>query len=182
MFEDSLGTLKGYEAKILVDPNVLSCFCKARSVPYSMRVLVDEKLDQLVHRRKSSSQLQYADWAAPIVTVLKSDKKSIRICGDFQPTVNQALRLDKYRIPKIEQLCTKLAGGKLFTKLDMRQAYQQLLLEFHESHPRETRMKTLMHMYVWWAGIGQDIEAKYQVTTLGPGEFCWHYFGQKNRA
>ena len=37
--------------------------------------------------------------------------------------------LDRYPIPRIEDLLTKLAGGKRFTKLDMSQAYQQLLLD-----------------------------------------------------
>lgn len=46
-----------------------------------------------------------------------------KICG--RPT----LFLYRYPIPKIKDLLTQLAGGKSFTKLDMSQAYQQLLLE-----------------------------------------------------
>ena len=38
-------------------------------------------------------------------------------------------KLDKYSIPKIDDLFAQLAGGKRFTKLDMFQAYQQLVLE-----------------------------------------------------
>lgn len=56
-------------------------------------------------------------------------KKSVRICGDFSQTVNKASRLDKYPIPKIEDLFAELAGRKKFTKLDMSQAYQQLELD-----------------------------------------------------
>jgi len=63
-----------------------------------------------------------------VVPVLKSDKKSLRLCGDFKQTVNRASKLDKYPIPKIEDLFARLAGGKAFTKLDMSQAYQQLVL------------------------------------------------------
>ena len=37
--------------------------------------------------------------------------------------------MDKYPIPKIEDLFTLLARGKAFTTLDMSQAYQQLLLD-----------------------------------------------------
>ena len=62
------------------------------------------------------------------MAVLKADGKSVRVCGDFKVTINQASRLDRYPIPKIEDLLARLAGGKLFTKLDMSQAYQQLLL------------------------------------------------------
>ena len=89
---------------------------------------VDEELQRL-QKDGIIEPVQFADWAAPIVSVLKSDGKSVRICGDFKLTVNQASKLDRYPIPKIEDLLAKLAGGKLFTKLDMSQAYQQLLLD-----------------------------------------------------
>ena len=39
-----LGTLRGYEASIYVDPTVAPKFCKARSVPYAFH----PELDQLV--------------------------------------------------------------------------------------------------------------------------------------
>ena len=38
--------------------------------------------------------VQFADWAAPIVPVVKQDKVSVRICGDFKLTINQASRLN----------------------------------------------------------------------------------------
>ena len=44
-------------------------------------------------------------------------------------TVNAASKVDRYPIPKIEDLFARLAGGKLFSKLDMSQAYQQIQLE-----------------------------------------------------
>ena len=37
-------------------------------------------------------------------------------------TVNQASKLDRYPIPRVEDLLATLAGGKTFTKLDMSQA------------------------------------------------------------
>ena len=43
--------------------------------------------------------------------------------------MNEVSKLDRYPIPKIEDLLTKLAGGKQFTKLDLRHAYQQLELD-----------------------------------------------------
>ncbi len=61
--------------------------------------------------------------------MLKQDKKTLRVCGDFKLTVNKASKLDKYPIPKIEDLFAQLAGGKSFTQLDMSQAYKQIVLE-----------------------------------------------------
>ena len=128
VFEEGLGTLKGFKAKICVDPSSTPRFCKARPVPYAMRAMVEEELDRLV-QLKILEPVQFADWAAPIVPVLKSDKKSLQICGDFKMTVNSASKLDAYPIPKIEDLFARLSGGICFSKLDLSQAYQQLELE-----------------------------------------------------
>ena len=55
--------------------------------------------------------------------VMKPDK-SIRICGDFKLTINRVAQLDRYPIPKVEDLFSTLSGGTSFTKLDLSQAYQ----------------------------------------------------------
>ena len=72
--------------------------------------------------------VKYSEWATPIVPVAKPDR-SIRICGDFKITVNSALHVDQYPLPVPEELFATLAGGKQFTKLDLSNAYQQLLLD-----------------------------------------------------
>ena len=128
VFQDGLGTLKGFKAKIHVDPNAPPKFFRARSVPYALRDMVDQELERL-QREGTLEPVEIADWAAPIVPVLKSDKTSVRICGDFRVTVNPVSKLDKYPIPKVEDLFAKLEKGKYFSKLDLSQAYQQLLLD-----------------------------------------------------
>ena len=72
--------------------------------------------------------MPHSEWAVPIVAVSKKDEK-FRICGDYKVTVNQALEIDQYPLPKPEDLFATLAGGKKLTKLDLSQAYQQLVLE-----------------------------------------------------
>lgn len=66
---------------------------------------------------------------APIVPVLKSDKSSIQICSDFRQTVNPVLKLDRYPFSKEKDLFAALAGGRLFSKFDLSQTYQQLPLD-----------------------------------------------------
>ena len=73
-------------------------------------------------------KVTHSDWAAPIVAVPKQDGK-LRICGDYKVTVNAALDIDQYPLPKPDDLFASLAGGKKFTKLDLAQAYQQLVLD-----------------------------------------------------
>jgi len=72
--------------------------------------------------------VELSEWATPIVLIVKGDG-TIRICGDYKQTVNQAAKLDNYPIPKIKDLYATLGEGKEFTKLDLSQAYQQLELD-----------------------------------------------------
>lgn len=63
--------------------------------------------------------------ATPIVPILKADGR-IRICGDYKTTVNAKLIVDEHPLPTINEIFAKLAGGKKFSKIDLRQAYLQL--------------------------------------------------------
>ncbi len=92
VFQHELGELKGCKATIHVDPKATPRFCKARPVPYAMREKVDHELDKLVEEGVLEP-VENAEWAAPIVSVRKPDKKSVRICGDFKQTVNRAPNL-----------------------------------------------------------------------------------------
>ena len=61
--------------------------------------------------------------------MLKSDKRSVRVCGDFKQTVNPVSKLDRYPIPRVKDLFATLSKRKYFTKLELSQAYLQLPLD-----------------------------------------------------
>ena len=54
---------------------------------------------------------------------------NVRICGDYQVTVNQAIKINSYPLPRIEELFAKLSDGKYFSKPDLSQTYLQLQLD-----------------------------------------------------
>ncbi|KAK3700097.1 hypothetical protein QZH41_015051 [Actinostola sp. cb2023] len=127
LFEEGLGTLKGKKARIHVDPSTKPEFYRARPVPYTLREKIEQELERL-QKEGTIEPVQYSEWATPIVPVVKSDG-TIRLCGDYKLTVNKVSTLDAYPIPKIDDLYTKLAGGKTFTELDLSHAYEQMLLD-----------------------------------------------------
>ena len=90
--------------------------------------------------------VQFSQWAAPIVPVLKRDG-SIRICGDYKVTVNLAAKTDTYPLPKIEDLFASLSGGKLFSKVDLASAYQQIPLD--EQSKEFTTINTPKGLYCY---------------------------------
>ena len=127
LFTEELGELKGVTAKIYVDPSTKPIFCKARSVPYTMKPKIEKELDRL-EKQGTIEAVQYSEWATPVVPIMKPDG-SVRLCGDYKVTVNKVSRLDSYPLPKIEEVHNKLAGGKTFTELDLSHAYEQMILD-----------------------------------------------------
>ena len=110
---------------IHIDSTVPPKFCKARSLPYAMREKVEKELQNL-EDQGIITPIKISKWVATIVPVLKQDKQTVRICGDYKLTTNCVSRLEHYPIPKVEDLFSMLA---LFMKLDMSQAYLQLLMD-----------------------------------------------------
>ena len=69
-------------------------------------------------RSRVLKPVQFADWAAPIVPVLKSEKKSV---GIFDDSVNQVSRGDSYPPTKpLEDLFTQLVLGMSKSHLSQR--------------------------------------------------------------
>ena len=60
-----------------------------------------------------------------MVLVPKPDKR-IQMCGDYKVSINPWVKTDVYPLPTIQDLFATLAGGKVFTKIDLKQVYQQL--------------------------------------------------------
>ena len=81
LFQDYLGAFEDYEAKIEMDPGATPRYCKARTIPYVMR-----GAEQTSGR--TLELVDYFDWVASIIAVLKSDCESVCIGVDFQMPVN----------------------------------------------------------------------------------------------
>lgn len=69
-----------------------------------------------------------SDWATPIVVVQKQGNQ-ISMCEDFKVTVNVCLDLTENPMPKPEDQFQEINGGKKFTKLDLKHAYNQIPLD-----------------------------------------------------
>ena len=126
-FKDELGLAKHVKAKIHVDLDAPPRFHRPRPVPYALRPKVEEELKRL-EKEGVIEPVQFADWAAPIVPIVKQDG-TVRICGDYKVTVNRASKLDTYPLPRVEDLFAALGNGKSFTKLELAHAFQQIKLD-----------------------------------------------------
>ena len=60
---------------------------------------------------------------------VKKKSKEIRVCTDFSTGLNAALKDCHYPLPSPEDIFAKLNGGKFFSKIDLINAYLQILVE-----------------------------------------------------
>ena len=127
LLREELGVLKGTKAKLNIREGCTPVFLKARPVPYSLRTKVEAELERL-QKVGIITPIEWSEWATPIVVVPKPDG-AIRLCGDYKTTVNPALKIDQYPLPKIEDIFASLGGSTVFSKIDLKQAYSQMELD-----------------------------------------------------
>ena len=60
-------------------------------------------------------RIEHSDWAAPVVLIRKGDEK-LQLCRDYKVTISPHLLVDKYPLPRPEDIMAQLAGGKKFSK------------------------------------------------------------------
>ncbi|XP_060543046.1 uncharacterized protein K02A2.6-like [Pantherophis guttatus] len=127
VFNNELGKYKGSPISFNLDPQVAPIRIKPRRVPFALRPKIDEQLDKLV-AQGVLEPIDHARWETPIVTPIKPDG-SVRLCGDYKSTLNKTLQQSAYPVPLVQHLLHSLGRGRIFAKLDLAQAYQQLPID-----------------------------------------------------
>ncbi|XP_070394032.1 uncharacterized protein [Dermacentor albipictus] len=98
-----------------------------RPLPFALKDGVTQELQRL-QREGIPVPFKKFEWAYPIVPVLKREG-SVKICGDIKVTIKAAATVEKYPLLRIEDLWSALSGGQKLTKRNLRDAYQQLVLQ-----------------------------------------------------
>ena len=60
---------------------------------------------------------------------MKKKNNKIRVCADFSTGLNECLRDHTNPVPTPEEIFSKLNGGKVFSKIDLSEAYLQVKVE-----------------------------------------------------
>ena len=127
LFRNDLGKMRHFKATLKLLPDVQPKFHRPRPVPFALKEAVERELDRL-EEAGVIEKVTHCEWAAPVVVVPKKNG-TVRLCGDYKVSINQALMVDQYPLPKPSDLFAALSGGKWFTKLDLAQAYTQMELD-----------------------------------------------------
>lgn len=127
IFDGSLGTFNKFMVSLKLKEMAQPRFIKARPIPIALKPKIENEIDRLV-KNNVLIPVEFSHWATPIVPILKKNG-GLRICGDFKITLNPQLEVQQYPLPRVEYLFSQLEGGQKFSKIDLSEAYQQVLLD-----------------------------------------------------
>lgn len=125
LFSEEIGEIKNFQATFKLKEGAVPVFLKPRPVPFALRDQVEAEIDRL-EKSGILEKVAYSQWGTPVVPVMKQNGK-IRLCADYRATLNKNIESDNYPIPRIEEIFSKLSGGKYFCTLDINQAYLHML-------------------------------------------------------
>ncbi|XP_048485458.1 uncharacterized protein K02A2.6-like isoform X2 [Plutella xylostella] len=126
LWKDELGTFNKFKVTLRLKDNVQPKFFKPRNVPFALKEKVNDELKRLTSLG-ILVPVTNSDYATPIVPVLKENGK-VRIAGDYSITLNKDMHIDKYPMPRIEEVFANIGGGERYTKIDLSNAYNQFVL------------------------------------------------------
>nr|XP_040226826.2 uncharacterized protein K02A2.6-like [Anopheles coluzzii] len=118
--------------KFTLRDNVRPVFRPSRPVAYAMEETVSRELDRL-EELNVITPVTTAEWAAPVVVVRKANGL-VRICGDYSTGLNAALFPHDYPLPVPEDIFARLANCKVFSKIDLSDAFLQVEIDPEYRH------------------------------------------------
>ena len=148
-----IGRLKNYQIKLHVNPDIKPVATPPRSIPYHLKEQADKVLQEMISNDiiEEHPINEPAPWVSNAVIAPKPDG-GIRMTLDAR-NVNKAILETNHPIPRHEDIKAKLAGCKIFSKLDFKSAFWQIELD------ESSRYLTVFHT--------NDKLYRYKCLTMG---------------
>ncbi|XP_018402108.1 PREDICTED: uncharacterized protein K02A2.6-like [Cyphomyrmex costatus] len=124
-FVQGSGCISNYEYDIKLKHNT-GHIEPCRRVPLRLRDKLQKELQKMEDEGIVEKVQEPTDWVNALVVVTKKDG-SLRVCLDPHH-LNQAIQREYHYIPTFEDLCSKMAGSRVFSTLDADRAFWQIKL------------------------------------------------------
>jgi len=121
----------GSPLHIEMDPDVTPVHAPRRHVPVAKLDRVNDELKRLCDDGIIKPVTEPTEWLSNILVKEKPNGK-LRICIDPSQTINKAIKRPIYTIPTIEEKLPLLTKAKVFTIVDVSEAFHTIVLD-HDS-------------------------------------------------
>ena len=126
--EKGIGTLKNVVVTLDIDKSVTPVARTHSRVPFHLRDKVAAEIDKMIRADIIEKVTGPTEWVSRIVTPPKPKKpEEIRLCVDMREA-NKAISRTRHVTPTIDELVSGLRGATVFSKIDLRSGYHQLVL------------------------------------------------------
>ena len=119
---NGIGKLKEFEVKLHIDKQVPP----VSRIPFHLRKKVSAALKQFEKDKIIEKVEGATPWVSPLVVIPKNDG-TVRLCIDMRMP-NCAIKREHHPTPTVDDLIHAMNGAKVFSKLDLRSGYHQLIL------------------------------------------------------
>ena len=143
--DDLSEPIKNFVVDIKMNVDAKPFVHRPYTLPFNVRDRVKSQLDNLV-KEGILEKIEYAKWGSPMVVVVKSNK-DLRLCIDGSKTINPHIETHHYPLPVIDELLANKSNAKLFCVLDLKGAYQQLVV--NEETKKLLAINTAFGMYAY---------------------------------
>ena len=139
--EPSLGKVVTITTTLHITTDGQPVYTPCRKLHGEKKVQVEEQLRQW----EAEKVIERCDsnWASTIHAMMKPDG-SWRVCGDFR-RLNTIIKLDRYPLPALTTFNERLAGCSVFSKIELRQAFQQVHVD--EASQDKTAIITTLSLF-----------------------------------
>ncbi|XP_053685705.1 uncharacterized protein K02A2.6-like [Sabethes cyaneus] len=120
-----LGTIRDIIVDIPIKADAVPVVQPYRRIPVALEKVVDNKLDNLLEQGVIEAVNEPAKWISPIVVVPKGNDGDVRICVDMR-RANEAVERENHPLPTLEDFLPHLAKAKVFSRLDVKNAFHQV--------------------------------------------------------
>ena len=123
-----IGLLKDREVKLNIDEKVNPVIQPYRRIPFGLRSKVEDKLRDLIAKDiiEPVPVDEVSSFVSPVVVAPKPNG-DIRLCLDMRQA-NAAIVRERHPIPTIEEMLLDMSKSNVFSKLDLKWGFHQLLL------------------------------------------------------
>ena len=146
-------------AKLTIDPNVKPVILPCRKIPLALHDKVKNEIELLLQRGILKKVEEPTPWVSQMVTVTKRDG-GLRVCIDPQP-LNRALCRQHYHLPTFDDILPKLQNAKVFSKLDIKEAFWHVKLD--EESSKLTTMITPLGYRVRWTRLPFGLKVSSEI-------------------
>lgn len=116
--------IKGVVVDIPIRTEVKGVVQPYRRVPAPLEKLVDEKIDEMLRQGIIEKVDGVSKWVSQLTYAPKGEG-DVRICVDMR-RANEAVERENHPLPTMEDFQPHLGNAKVFSKLDVKQAYHQV--------------------------------------------------------